>query len=192
MKEEKKLLTSKYNYSLTQDKFDSVIIVSTSIFDKIYLIKILLLSGKYDIKPLKFSLYLLYGFLSNIIVWLIYNIFCCLLDNEINVKKINNEIKQKKEQKYKKIISKIKRNMIIYLVLQFLILTFCSFYLITFCGIYIRTKKNVFQSYGIAFIEIIIIKIIYGFILGVLRKVSLSQKIKILYNIVLILNKYVS
>ena len=82
--------------------------------------------------------------------------------------------------------------MIIYLVLQFLILTFCSFYLITFCGIYIRTKKNVFQSYGIAFIEIIIIKIIYGFILGVLRKVSLSQKIKILYNIVLILNKYVS
>ena len=227
MKEKKKLLTSKYNYSLTQDKFDSVIIVSTSIFDKIYLIKILLLSGKYDIKPLKFSLYLLchmllltfvtffydiktikniwqkedypntnyyllYGFLSNIIVWLIYNIFCCLLDNEINVKKINNEIKQKKEQKYKKIISKIKRNMIIYLVLQFLILTFCSFYLITFCGIYIRTKKNVFQSYGIAFIEIIIIKIIYGFILGVLRKVSLSQKIKILYNIVLILNKYVS
>ena len=82
--------------------------------------------------------------------------------------------------------------MIIYFVLQFLIIIFCSFYLVAFCGIYIGTKKNVFQSYGIAFIEIIIIKIIYGFILGVLRKVSLSQKIKILYNIVLILNKYVS
>ena len=227
MKEEKKLLTSKYNHSLTKDKFDSIIIVSTSIFDKIYLIKILLLSGKYDIIPLMFSLYLLchmllltfvtffydintikniwqkenypntnyyllYGFLSNIIVWIIFKIFSCLLDNKYKVKKINNTNNIKKEQKYNKIISQIKRNMIIYFVLQFLIIIFCSFYLVAFCGIYIGTKKNIFQSYGIAFIEIIIIKIVYGFILGVLRNISLSKEIKILYNIVLILNKYIS
>ena len=227
MKEEKKLLTAKYNHSLVNDKFDWVTVVLTSIFDKIYIIKILLLSGKYDIIPLMFSLYLLchmllltfvtffydvktikniwikenypdtnyylsYGFLANIIVWLIFKMFCCLLDNEHKIRKLNITVIDKKEEKYNRIIYKIKRNMIIYLVLQFLIILFCSFYLITFCGIYVGTKKNVFESYGIAFIEVIIIKIIYGFILGVLRKVSLLKEIKILYNIVLIFNKYIS
>ena len=227
MKEEEKLLTAKYNLSLKNDKFDWVTIVLTSIFDKIYVIKILLLSGKFDIIPLMFSLYLLchmllltfvtffydiktikniwikdnypdtnyylsYGFLSNIIVWLIYKMFYCLLDNKHKVKKLNNTNEEKKEEKFKRIIYIIKRNVIIYMVLQFLIMLFCSFYLITFCGIYIGTKKDIFESYGIAFIEIIIIKIVYGFILGILRKISLIEEISLLYNITLILNKYIS
>ena len=229
MKKEKKLLRAKYNESLEKDKFDSIIVVLTSIFDKIYAVRILLLAGKYEIIPLMFSLYLLchmvlltfltffydiktikeiwekedypntnyyllYGFLANIIVWIIFKLFCCLLNNEYKMKKINqiNNNKRKKEEKVEKLIYKIKRNIIIYLVLQFLIILFCSFYLITFCGIYIGTKKNIFQSYGIAIVEIIIIKIIYGFILGVLRKVSLFNEIKPLYAIVTILNKYIS
>ena len=228
MKQEEKLLRTKYNYSLQNDNFDSIIVVLTSIFDKIYIIKILLLPAKFDIIPLMFSLYLLchmilltflaffydiktikkiyqnedypnsnyyllYGFVANIIVWIIFKLFCCLLNNEYKTKKISNiKDKNKKNEKYNRIIYKIKRNMIIYLVLQFLLILFCSFYLITFCGIYLGTKKLIFQSYGIALVEIIIIKIIYGFILGILRKVSLYKEISILYSFALIFNKYIS
>ena len=228
MKQEEKLLRTKYIYSLQNDNFDSIIVVLTSVFDKIYLIKVLLLPAKFDIIPLMFSLYLLchmilltfltffydiktlqkiyqnndypninyyllYGFIANIIVWIIFKLFYCLLNNEHKTKKIINiNDKDKKNDKYNKIIYKIKRNMIIYLALQFLIILFCSFYLITFCGIYIGTKKLIFQSYGIAIVEIIIIKIIYGFILGILRKVSLYKEYNILYKIVLIFNKYIS
>ena len=54
------------------------------------------------------------------------------------------------------------------------------------------TKNKIFTAYGIAFIEIIIIKIIYGAILGILRKVSLYTQNNTMYNVVLILNKYIS
>ena len=59
MRKEEKLLRTKYSLSIERDKFDSIIVVLTSIFDKIYLIKILLLLGKYEVLSLMFSLYLL-------------------------------------------------------------------------------------------------------------------------------------
>ena len=230
MKREVQLLRTKYQYSLLNDKFDAIIVVLTSIFDKIYLIKILLLPDKYQIMSVMFSLYLLchmllltfitffydiqtikeirtnenypttnyylgYGFLANLIVWIIFRLFYCLLDNQHKIKKLNsiqNIDKEKFNQKFNNSVSKIKRNIIVYLVIQFVLIMFCSFYLITFCGIYIGTKKNIFQSYGIAFVEIIIIKIIYGLILGILRKVSLYKNIKMMYDIILCLNKYIS
>ena len=122
--------------------------------------------------------------------------FNCLLDNESMIKKHilndNNLRRKKKEKKYKKLMDGINRNTIIYLCIQFALIMFCSFYLITFCGIYTGTKDKIFTAYGIAFIEIVIIKIIYGAVLGVLRKVSLCNENKIMYNVVLILNKYIS
>ena len=227
MKKEQKLLKEKYNHSLINDKFDSIIVIFTSIFDKIYVVKILLLSGKYEIISVMFSLYLLchmilltfvtffydiktikkiwseenypstsyylsFGFLANVIVWIIYKLFCCLLSNEYKIKKIKKTEEAKKEMKFNKETYKIKRNIIIYSAIEFLLILFCSFYLITFCGIYLGTKTKIFQSYGIAIIEIIIIKIIYGLILGILRKISLYKEIKILYDVVLLFNKYIS
>ena len=159
----------------------------------------------YDIKTIKkiwkeenypsTGYYLLYGFLANLIVWVIYRLFCCLLNNEYKIKKLDNIAQLDKEKQKNKIsncIYSIKRNIIIYFVLQFVLIMFCSFYLITFCGIYTGTKSKLFQSYGIAFIEIIIIKIIYGFILGILRKLSLAKEISCMYNIILIFNQYLS
>jgi len=230
MREEVNLLRTNYKYSLKNDKFDSIVIVLTSVFDKIYFIRILLLPGKFEIIPLMFSLYLLchmmlltflgffydiktikkiwneenypntgyyllYGFLANLIVWVIYRLFCCLLNNEYKIKKLDNIAQLDKEKKKKKIsncIYNIKRNIIIYFVLQFVLIMFCSFYLITFCGIYTGTKSKLFQSYGIAFIEIIIIKIIYGFILGILRKLSLAKESTCMYKLILIFNQYLS
>lgn len=230
MREEVNLLRTNYKYSLKNDKFDSIVIVLTSVFDKIYFIRILLLPGKFEIIPLMFSLYLLchmmlltflgffydiktikkiwneenypntgyyllYGFLANLIVWVIYRLLCCLLNNEYKIKKLDNIAQLDKDKKKKKIsncIYSIKRNIIIYFVLQFVLIMFCSFYLITFCGIYTGTKSKLFQSYGIAFIEIIIIKIIYGFILGILRKLSLAKESTCMYKLILIFNQYLS
>jgi hypothetical protein len=230
MREEVNLLRTKYKYSLKNDKFDSIVVVLTSIFDKIYLIRILLLPAKFEIIPLMFSLYLLchmilltflgffydiktikkiwneesypnfgyyllYGFLANVIVWVFFRLFCCLLNNEYKIKKLDNISQLDKDKKQKKIsncLYSIKRNIIIYFVLQFVLIMFCSFYLITFCGIYTGTKSKLFQSYGIAFIEIIIIKIIYGLILGILRKVSLAKESSCMYNLILIFNQYLS
>ena len=161
----------------------------------------------FDIKTIKriweeenypnLNFYLLYGFIGNLIVWIMFKFFYCLLDNDGKIRKIIEDKKKiinrrKKEKKYNKLIDGIKRNIIIYLCIQFVLITFCSFYLITFCGIYRATKNKIFQAYGIAFIEIIIIKIIYGAILGILRKVSLYTEKSKLYNIVLIFNKYIS
>ena len=48
MKQEEKLLRTKFSYSLENDRFESMVVILTSIFDKIYLVKILLLPGKFD------------------------------------------------------------------------------------------------------------------------------------------------
>ena len=69
---------------------------------------------------------------------------------------------------------------------------FCSIYLIAFCGIYLGTKKRIFIAYAIAVIEIIILKIIYGFVLGILRKISIYYEKYRLYNVILFFNKYIS
>ena len=77
-----------------------------------------------------------------------------------------------------------------YTIIQFLLLAFCFIYLVTFCTVYTGTKDKVFQSYGIALIEILIIKILYGIALAVLRRVSLTKQKKTLYEIVLLMNTY--
>lgn len=86
--------------------------------------------------------------------------------------------------------SKIK--LIIFYVIEFVLLIIFFLYLISFCGVFSGTQSKLIESYGIALIEIVIIKIFYGLILGVLRKVSLSYEIDKLYNIVRFLDLYIS
>ena len=94
--------------------------------------------------------------------------------------------------KLNKLISNIKRDIIVYLVIQFVIIVLCSFYLIIFCGIYTGTATKLFLSYAFSLVTIAIIKIVYGLILGILRKISLFAEKNSLYNAVLIFNKYIS
>jgi len=232
MKKEQKYLRENFSVSMTKDKFDFVVVVLTSIFDKIYLSKILVFSNKYQITSLMFSLYLLchlllltfcalffdiktigkifenedypsmgyyilYGFLGNLIVWVIFKLFYCLIDNSNNIRKLlkkneNTFNNQKKMLRLEKLISGIKRDTIIYLVFQFVLIFLCSLYLIAFCGIYTGTKTKLFLSYAFAVVTIVIIKIVYGLILGILRKISLFAEKNYLYNVVLIFNKYLS
>jgi hypothetical protein len=231
VKKEEKYLRENFSVSMTKDKFDIVVVILTSIFDKIYLSKILLFSSKYQITSLMFSLYLLchlllltlcalffdiktiskifenenypnlgyyilYGFLGNLIVWVVFKLFYCLIDNSNNIrnlfKKNSSANNIKKMGKLNKLISLIKRDIVIYLVIEFVLIVLCSLYLIAFCGVYTGTKTELFLSYAFALITIVIIKIIYGFVLGILRKISLFAEKSGLYNVVLIFNKYIS
>jgi hypothetical protein len=232
IQKEEKYLRKNFSESMTKDRYDIVVSVLTSIFDKIYFAKILLLSDRGEIVSVMFSLYLLchmllitfsafffdiktihkifenddyptlgyyllYGFLGNLIVWVIFRLFSCLVENSNKLRKlfgraISTFNMEKKLRKFNKLIGEIKRNIVIYLVIQFILILFCSFYLITFCGIYTGTKTKLFLAYGFAVIEIIIIKCIYGLILGVLRKISLYAEKRSLYNFVLFFNKYLS
>ena len=82
--------------------------------------------------------------------------------------------------------------LIIFYAIEFILVIFFTLYLTGFCGIYIATKTKLVESYGIALIEVVIIKILYGLVLGILRKVSLVYKINILYKIVKYLDLYVA
>ena len=79
--------------------------------------------------------------------------------------------------------------MIVYFVIQFIFAVVCLLYVTVFCAVYEGTKKKLFKTYGIALLEVLIIKIIYGIILGILRKVGLKKQSRIIYKIVYYLDK---
>ena len=92
--------------------------------------------------------------------------------------------------KYKNLAWKIKFKVAIYSLIEFLLLAFCFIYFVTFCTVYTGTMNKVFKSYGIALIEVLIIKIIYGIVLAILRRVSLNKGKKTLYDVVLFMDTY--
>ena len=229
VQKEQKLLRIKFELAIQKDKSDPFIILLTEICDKIYIIKILCLLGKYDMPTMYYSAYLLYhlllltfvtcfydiktiqniwnkedypdlnydlgyGLLACIIVWVIYKIFLCILNNEDIIKKylkknINTSISSKNDdiklnnKKLNNLLYKIKSGMVAFFIIEFIIGIVCLIYLTTFCAVYTGTKKKIFKTYGIALVEVLIIKIIYGILLGIFRKVGLAKQKKVLYNI---------
>ena len=156
------------------------------------------------------SFYLLYGLICNVIVWVIYQIFVCILDIEDGVKELlkaktnsknngNNDIESIDEtnedlenEKFNKLMSQMKIKMIIFYLVVFLLTIFCSIYLISFFSIYTGTKSLVLEAYYISIIEILLIKFVYGIILAALRIVSIANKFRGLYKFVYIFDKYIS
>ena len=140
-----------------------------------------------------------YGLLCCLIVWVIYKIFLCILNNDEIIKKyIKKRINssnysennvRKNNKKFNDLLCSIKTGMIVYFVIQFIFAVVCLLYVTVFCAVYEGTRKKVFKTYGIALLEVLIIKIIYGIILGILRKVGLSKQSKIIYKIVYYLDK---
>ena len=148
-----------------------------------------------------------YGLLASLIVWVIYKLFLCILNNDDIIRKYlgrinynnnnntenyeNDKQFRENEKKFKNLSSKIKTSMIAFFVIQFILGILCLLYLTTFCAIYPGTKKKIFKTYGITLVELLIIKILYGITLGILRKVALSKQIRILYKIVYYFDKLV-
>ena len=141
---------------------------------------------------------LTYGFLSCLIVWVIYKIFLCIISNEGSIKrylraKLNkaNKDGNKLQKKFDDFKFKVKVRMIIYFVLMFLVCIVCLLYITTFCAVYTGTKKYVFRTYGIALVEVLIIKIVYGIVLGIIRKVGLNKQNRTLYKIAYYFDKLI-
>lgn len=155
--------------------------------------------------------YLLYGLISNIIIWIIYQIFLYIIDFRDKIKEIvllqkelklqesydyDDNIDERNEKifkkKYNQIISHIKCIIIIFYVIIFIIIAFCAIYLISFFALYTGTRKKVILSYIYSLIEIIIIKFVYGFTLALLRTASRINKMEKVYKVVYIFDKYIS
>ena len=190
-------------------KFD-ILSVQLSIYLLCHTLLLVLLGMFYDVNTISriwteenfpgLGYHLLYGFYACLVIWVIYKIILCLWSSNDDVKVILRLIHINKTygynnrriiyKKYNDLEYKIKAKVIVYLIIQFIILAFCFIYFVTFCSVYIGTKIRVFRSYGIALVEILIIKIIYGIFLSILRKISLSQKSKVFYDIVLLMTTY--
>ena len=158
------------------------------------------------------NFYLSYGFLSHIIIWIIYKIFICLLDFQDKIKEIaqiKNNLKTKEnndsnvkendiedddivEHKLNELKKNMKFKIIIFFAIVFVFVFLCFIYLVSFFGIYTGTKRYVFQSYYISIIEILLIKLVYGIVLASLRVSSNGNELKCLYKIVYYLDIYLS
>ena len=136
-----------------------------------------------------------FGFVACIISFVFYRGLLFLINNDKKIKEIetiNKENKREIGEKYDKMIFWAKIKMIIFYAVVFLLVIIFFLYLTAFCGVYTGTSSNLIESYGITLIEVIIIKVLYGIVLGILRKISLSFEINILYTIVRYLDLYIS
>ena len=139
--------------------------------------------------------YLGFGFVACIISFVFYKGLSFLINNDKKIKEIENLNKENKREigeKYNKMMFWAKIKMIIFYIAEFILLIIFFFYLIAFCGVNTGTSSILVEGYGIALIEVIIIKVLYGLVLGILRKISLSYEINILYTIVRFLDLYIS
>ena len=194
--------------------------IHLSLYMFCHLLLLSLITGLFTIKLIKkiwdeenfpdFNFYILYGIIINIIIWIIYQIFVCLLDNrdklkaliitknelikaekngQENMNEINYNIFRNKYNSYKFLM---KCKIIVFYIIVFLFTLPLAIYLISFFALYTGTKRRVLKAYYISIVEILLIKFIYGFILCSLRLASKVSKIRCLYNIIYFLSKYVS
>jgi hypothetical protein len=139
--------------------------------------------------------YLAFGFVASLIVFVIYKGATFLINNDLAIKDIESTPRDQINEishKYNKMMKWSKIKLAIYYVLQFGLLIVFFLYLIAFCYLYSANQNNLIESYGIALIEVVIIKVIYGLILGILRKMSLAYEINKLYSVVRFLDLYIA
>ena len=203
-------------------KFD-IFWVQLSLYIFYHIILISLLCGFFTIKIIKkiweqdnfpdINFYLLYGFIAHIIIWVIYQMFLCVLDFHGKIKDmitlkyelIENQYTEEFDrdnihdsnegiykEKYDELIYQIKCRIAIYFVLAFIFSLFFTVYLISFFSFYTGTKNRVLEAYFISIIEILLIKICYGILLASLRLLSERKRIKTIYNIVYFFDKHIS
>ena len=203
-------------------KFD-IFYIQLSLYLFYHILLISLLCGFFTIKVIKkiwendnfpnINFYLLYGLITNVIVWIIYQMFSCILDFHDRIKDmitLKSELIENQytedfdrdnihdtnegiyKEKYDELIFQIKCRISLFYVISFLFTLFFSIYLISFFSFYTGTKHRVLTAYYVSIIEILLIKIVYGTILASLRYASKKKGYKCLYNFVFILDKYLS
>jgi hypothetical protein len=203
-------------------KFD-IFCVQLSLYLFYHILLLALICGFFTIKIIKkiwendnfpnINFYLLYGLIANVIVWIIYQMFSCVLDFNDSIKymitlkselvenqyiedfdrdNIHDSNEDVYKEKYEELIYQIKCRITLFYVISFLFTLFFSIYLVSFFAFYTGTKRRVLTTYYVGIIEILLIKIIYGILLATLRYASIKKGYKSLYNFVFILDKYLS
>ena len=81
------------------------------------------------------------------------------------------------------IFRKIKKRIIIYIILNFIISFFCCYYITIFCIIYNQSKISLFINYLLGNISSLVYTIILVFIISLLRKISMTIYMKRLYHV---------
>ena len=110
---------------------------------------------------------------------------------EVILKKMN--IKFNKEQRKKiflkliKILSKLRIKFFLFIIIEFIILLFFLYFTTAFCEVYKSTQISWIIDCIVSFLISIIIEIIISILIAVLYKLSITKKIKCLYNILLLL-----
>ena len=196
--------------------------IHCSLYMLYHIILLGLLCGFFTIKVIKkiweqenfpeLDFYLLYGLISHVVVWVVYQIFLCILDNndkfkdlvilkkQLEIRDNDNigvdDIEEKNEslltKKYNDLIFQIKMKTALFYIISILLSLFITVYLISFFSLYTGTKRKVLKAYYISIIEILLIKFVYGLILSLIRLISILYNIKLLYSTVRIFNKYLS
>ena len=194
--------------------------VHLSLYMFYHVLVLSLICGFFTIKVIKkiweeanyptINFYLLYGLITHIIIWIIYRLFILVLDNQDKIRalvKQDNYVDKIKEsmdetnlnkqkeiinEKYSDLMKKIKIQTAAFYLVVIVLTALCFIYLVSFFAIYTGTKSRVLKAYYISLIEIVLIKLVYGLILGSLRIAADSNELKKLYNFVYILDKYVS
>ena len=203
-------------------KFD-IFCVQLSLYIFYHILLISILCAFFTVKIIKkiweqdnfpdINFYLLYGLIANVIVWIIYQMFLCLLDFHDRIKDmitlkyelIENQYTEEFDkdnihdsnegiykEKYDELIFQIKYRISMFYVIVFIFSFFFFIYLVSFFSFYTCTKHRVLQAYYISIIEIFLIKIVYGILLATLRYISQIKRIKSIYNFTLMLDKYLS
>ena len=190
-------------------KYD-ILFLSLSVYLLHHVFLLNLLAMFFDIETIRniwnkdnypgFGFYFGYGLCSSLICWIFYIIFNILLTNKGKYNEILSIKKSKKkdnklkliDKKYKSLLSKTKIKIIVYSIVQFILIIFFFIYLVTLCAVYHGTMNKIVSAYGISLLEMIIIKIIYGLVLGILRQYSLNHQKKTLYKVILFMDNYIS
>ena len=141
------------------------------------------------------SFHLSFGFVSCLISFIFYKGLFFLINNDRKIKEIDEIPKDNRSEiseKFKKLLFWSKIKIIIFYAIEFILTFIFYLYLIAFCGTYIGTRDDLAESYGITLVEVVIIKILYGLVLAILRKISLVYEISKLYSIVRFLDLYIA
>ena len=100
--------------------------------------------------------------------------FALSQDNIVELKQEKN--KKELDNKYKKLIKKLKIKFIIFFVLDFLVLSFFWYYITCFCGIYVNTQSHLIKDTIISFLTGLLLPFVLLLIPGIFRISSLRAE----------------
>ena len=78
--------------------------------------------------------------------------------------------------------------MILFLISEIIIITFCFYYIVIFCSVYTQTQISLLFNYITSFLEGIIKSIIVSILIVITRKIGINYLNKYSYNISKYLN----